>query len=428
MAHVAQYKKDVVKRMIELINQYPIAAVLDMENLPAAQLQVMKDKLRKNVEIFMTKKRLMKIAFTEAGKNKKGVDKLVEHFRGMPALIFTKDNPFSLFKTIKKNKSAAYARAGQTAPRDITIKAGPTPFAPGPVISELGALKLKTKVENGKVVIVNDGVVCQEGKQIDNKLASMLQRLDIKPMEIGLNIVAVYENGEILTRNVLDIDETKFMMDLENAARWAFNLSVEIGYPTKDNITTLISKAFRESKAIAIESCFMADIVKGEILAKAEAQANALKQEANIIIPENKAEEPAQKEAEKKAETAPTAEEKVKEEKAREEAQIKQEQMKREAEAREQKAKEEKANKEKAEEVEAEARKAAETDKNAAKMAEATKKHAEASGKKAEEILKEVEKEMKHAPKPEEKSKKEDEKKKIEILAHELVKKGTLRS
>ena len=38
---------------------------------------------------------------------------------------------------------------------------------------------------------------------LNDKLASLLIRLGIEPMEIGLNLVAAYENGDILTGDVL---------------------------------------------------------------------------------------------------------------------------------------------------------------------------------------------------------------------------------
>ncbi len=276
---VTQAKKDTVKRLVDLIKKYPIVGSVNLENLPAAQLQNMKTNLRGKVEILMTKRRLMKIAIEKAKAEKPGIEKLEPYLKGMPALLFTNDNPFSLFKTIKKNKSTAPAKAGQTAPSDIVVKAGPTSFAPGPVISELAGLGIKSKVEEGKIAIMADTVVCKEGGVISAKLAGMLARLGIMPMEIGLDLVAVLEKGDIFTKSVLDIDEDKFMADLTKAARWAFNLSCEAAFATKENRECLIQKAFMESKAVALSQNIMADAVVGELLAKAERQMLSVKDE-----------------------------------------------------------------------------------------------------------------------------------------------------
>lgn len=279
---VSEEKKRVVADFISLAEKYPIIGVINMENLPGSQLQQIKVKLKDKIVLGMTKKRLFKIIFNKIEEKKKGINKLLPYLGGIPALLFTNENPFSLFKSLKKSKSRAPAKAGQTAPFDIKIPAGPTSFAPGPVIGELGMLGIKTKVEAGKIAIIQDTVVCKEGTKISPALASMLTRLNILPMEIGLNLVAVLENGDVLTREVLDVDEVKLANNLESAARHALNLSVETAFITPQNRELLIQKAFRAAKEIALESGVLTDATRGELLAKAERQMRALKNAANI--------------------------------------------------------------------------------------------------------------------------------------------------
>src|SRR3989338_3319500 len=219
-------KKETVHQFIKLIKEYPIIAAVNMENLPAKQLQNLRATLRGKVELVMTKRRLIKLALEHTKQDKPGIDKIEEKLKGMPALLFTKDNPFTLFKTLKKNKSKAPARAGQIAPNDIIVPAGPTGFLPGPIIGELGTLGIKSKVDQGKISIVQDSVVCKEGQVISAPLAAMLTRLNINPMEVGLDITAVYEKGTIFDKKVLDIDEEQFNKNLQQAIRWGLNLSI----------------------------------------------------------------------------------------------------------------------------------------------------------------------------------------------------------
>jgi large subunit ribosomal protein L10 len=301
-AHVAKYKKTVVEDFVRLIKEYPIIGAINMENMPAPQLQNMRGQLRSSVVILMAKRRLLKIAIERCKAEKKGLEKLEPYLKGMPALLFTKDNPFKLYKTIQKNKSSAPAKAGQIANKDITIQSGPTPFAPGPVISELAAIGLKTGVENGKVTIRDTAVIVKEGNVINDKVASMLLRLGIQPMEIGLDLVAVFENGVVYGKDVLAIDEVAFQKNLENAALWALNLAVEIGYYNKDTIKLFISKAFREAKAVALEGNIMCDLLAAELVEKAEREMLSLKETAGITVPEKAAIEEAKPIEDKKAE------------------------------------------------------------------------------------------------------------------------------
>jgi len=282
MAHVAPYKKDVVARLVKLMTEYPIIGAVNMENLPASQLQTMRSKLRKDVEIVMTKRRLIKIAIKEAAKNVPGIEKLEPYLLGMPALLFTKGNPFALNKTLTQNKSAAPAKGGQTAPNDIIIPAGPTPFAPGPVIGEFGAIGVKAGVEGGKVAVKQDTVVARAGEKIKPKVAELLTRLGIEPMEVGLDLVAAFEGGIIYGKDILSIDQKAFMGKLNDASRWSFNLAMFTAYPTKMTMPHLIGKAYNESKALGRARTIFAKEMMPDLIGLAHRGMLGVKGQANL--------------------------------------------------------------------------------------------------------------------------------------------------
>ena len=286
--HVAEYKKEIVSNLVNLIKEYPIIAVVNMENLPAPQLQAMRAQLRSGFFITMTKRRLIKLAIEQTKSNKKGIEKLEAHLGGMPALIFTKENPFKLSKTLQKSKSPAPAKAGQTAPRDIMVSKGATSFAPGPIIGELAMAGIKSGVDGGKVAIKEDSVVVKAGERIKPKVAEILTRLGIQPMEVGLDLVAVYENGLIYARDVLSVDEKEYKSRLANASRWAFNLAVYAAYPTKGTIKTLVVKAHNDAKNLGISQNIFDKGIIEILLGKAQAQMNSLKETANIEVFETK--------------------------------------------------------------------------------------------------------------------------------------------
>ncbi len=278
---VSEQKKQLVQQIAHDVNTYPIIGVVNLQNLPAQQLQVMRSMLKgKGVKISMARKKLLELAISQS--KKQNIAQLSQKIKGMPALLFTKDNPFALNSLIQKNKSEAPAKAGQIAPRDIIVKAGPTSFAPGPIISELAAVGIKTKVNAGKLEIIQDTKVAKEGDVITPKLAETLKRLDIKPMEIGLNLVAVWEDGLLFDAKQLHIDEKEYAQNITQAASWAMNLAVEAAYTTKETTDLLLQKAFREAKAVGIEYAILSKETADEILAKSEREALSVKKEANL--------------------------------------------------------------------------------------------------------------------------------------------------
>lgn len=250
-AHVAKWKKDKVEEIKKLISQYKIIAIADLTNMPSPQLQKMRLALKDNVKIVMTKGRLIKLAIRDLKDKIKGIEHLESSLKGMPTLVLTQENPFKLAKLLSKSKTKAPAKPGQIAPNDIKISAGPTPFAPGPVMGELGQLGIKTTVQEGKIHIKDDVIIVKEGAIINDKVASMLSKLKIEPMEIGLNLIAAYEDGLIYNKDVLSVDELAYLNNIRLAYSESLNLAIGIDYPTKDTISLLIKKAYLSGKNLS---------------------------------------------------------------------------------------------------------------------------------------------------------------------------------
>ena len=276
-AHPTPLKKAQVAHLQEIIEEYPVVALVDMQNLPSLQLQRMRAALRGRVELFMAKKNLILLALDKAEKKKKGVAQLKSHLRGMPAVLATKDDAFALAATLKKSRSMAPAKAGQTAPNDIIIPAGPTSFSPGPIIGELGSAGIKAGIEAGNVIIKEDSTALREGDVITPQLAGILTRLGIEPMEIGLNLLAVFEDGMIYTKSVLEIDEQEYLDNLGLAASESFNLALNIGYPTAATIRPLLASAYRAAYGLAESQDILTSATAPSVLSKAHRQMDALR-------------------------------------------------------------------------------------------------------------------------------------------------------
>lgn len=271
-------KEKTVDDFVRLLEEYPIIGVVDMSNLPTKQLQSIRAHMRKTIILRMTKQRLLKRAIERVKGKKAGIEQITEYMKGMSALLFTHDNPFALYKLLTKNKSTAPAKPGQIAPRDIEVKAGLTNFVPGPIIGELNSLGLKAGIEGGKVSIKEGNVVARKGEVINEKLAGLLTRLGIEPMEIGLDITAVYENGKIFPKDLLAIDESEYKRNICQASRLAFNLAIDIAYTTDNTILFLLQKAFREAKYIGTSKIILVKEVIGDVLAMSQMQMLSIKQ------------------------------------------------------------------------------------------------------------------------------------------------------
>ena len=288
-AFVSKKKKEEVKKIKSLLEKHPVLGLADITGLPSPQLQKIRLNLREKLLIRITKIRLISLVLSDL-KNIPGIEKLKGNLTGMPALLFSKEDPFKLAKLLLRSKSSAPARAGQVAPKDIVINAGPTSFVPGPIIGELGAAGLKTSVEGGKIVIKEDKIVANKGEVITSKVADLLNKFKIEPMEVGLKILALYENGVVYGGDVLNIEDSVYIDNVKKAYNEAFSLAIEAGYIVKETVEHLIKKAELEAKAIAKETKVFASESVGDVIKEAEGEALALKEKIPEVKEENKEE------------------------------------------------------------------------------------------------------------------------------------------
>ena len=253
MAHVAEWKKREVEELKNIIKSYPIVGIAQIGGIPAPQMQQLRAKLRETALIKVVRNTLVSLALEEIDKEKNGIAELKNIIEGETAIIAAKDiNPFKLFQIIKSNRINAPAKGGEIAPKDIVVKAGDTPFKPGPIVGELQKAGIPAAIEEGKVVIKKDKVIVPAGERISSQIAQILTRMEIYPLEIGINLRGIYENGIIFTPDVLDINKDEYVSNLTNAARNAFNLAINSGWVNKFTIDTLISMAGINAYNLAI--------------------------------------------------------------------------------------------------------------------------------------------------------------------------------
>ena len=175
MAHVAEWKYGEVKELTDLLTDKKIIGIIGLGGIPAPQMQQMRRGLHENAIVRSAKNKLILRALDEAGKNVKGLDVLKESINGQSAIIATDMNPFRLFAQIKSTRTMAPARGGETATHDIMVRAGDTPFKPGPVVGELQKVGIPAAIQEGKVVIKTDKVIVSEGEKIPTDVAQMLE-------------------------------------------------------------------------------------------------------------------------------------------------------------------------------------------------------------------------------------------------------------
>ncbi|UTB31640.1 MAG: 50S ribosomal protein L10 [Methanobacterium sp. ERen5] len=279
MPHVAEWKKDEVANLKDLINSYEVVGMANLADIPAPQLQQMRRTLKDSATLKMSRKTLMSLALNDSEKAQ--IETLEDYMEGQPALIFTNMNPFKLYKILENSKTPAPAKAGSIAPEDIIVPKGDTAFKPGPILGELQKAGIPAKIEKGKIVITNDKVIVEAGEVIPREVASILTRLEIFPLEVGIDLRAAYEAETIYTSDLLTVDEEKTLADVQKAFTQALNLSVEAVIFNKESTPLIIQKAVSQSLNLALNAEILNEKTRDILLAKAYAQMLAVASEVS---------------------------------------------------------------------------------------------------------------------------------------------------
>jgi large subunit ribosomal protein L10 len=253
-----------------------VIAVVNLHGIPSAQLQQMRQGMRPKADIIMSRNTLLHIAIDEAAKERPGLEKLKDMVQGQCAIVATDANPFKLFREMESTKTKAPAKPGDIAPEDIEVKAGDTPFKPGPIVGELQKVGIPAGIEGGKIIIKKDKVLVKQGEPISAELAAVLPKLEILPMTVGMDLKGAFEDGLLYDNEVLNIPADYYTSMLGLASRNALALAVEIVYPTPETMPPLLAKAYREAIALSVMAAIPTKESINILLAKAEANMLAL--------------------------------------------------------------------------------------------------------------------------------------------------------
>ncbi len=257
--HRPVWKDEEVNRIKADAQGHDVIAVVSIHGIPARQFQGIRAELKDVAKIQVARNTLIHRALDESGE---ATLKLFENVEGPTALIFTNLNPFKLFKLLESSRTPAPAKAGEKAPRDIIVEKGPTPFRPGPIVGDLQNAGIPAAIEKGKIVIRDTKTVVKAGESISARLADVLQRLEIYPMEVGLYLRAAYDGDVIYKPEDLRIDEQAYFGQFVSAISSALNLSINAEYPTSLTVTTLLQKGSFEAMNLALE----AEVFEPEVL------------------------------------------------------------------------------------------------------------------------------------------------------------------
>ncbi len=276
-------KTQMYQQLQELPKKYKVLALVKMTKVRASQILPLRKKLKGEVEFVSIKVKVAQKAFEKV--DVPGIKEIIEELKDQCMFMFTNMSPFKLNVLLAKNKMMLAARGGDISSIDIVVPAKNTGIAPGPMLTEFKDAGIPTKIDQGTIWISKETTPVKKGEVINDKLAPLLGKLDIKPVEAGIALYLAIEDGLKYSEEELVIDVEKIRDEFAQAHQQAISLSIEAAYVTPENIELILNKAAQSGRSVSIESGFMTDETKEQILQKADSQARAVAGKAKDYTP-----------------------------------------------------------------------------------------------------------------------------------------------
>ncbi len=276
-------KSQMYQQLQELPKQYKVLALVKMTKVRASQILPLRKKLKGEVEFVSIKDKVAQKAFEKI--DLPGIKEMIGELKGQCLFMFTNMSPFKLNVLLAKNKIMLAARGGDISSIDIVVPEKNTGIAPGPMLTEFKEAKIPTKIDQGTIWISKETIPVKKGERINEKLAPLLGKLDIKPVEAGISLYSALEEGLMYSQEEMVIDIAKIKDQFIQAHQQAISLSIEAAYVTPENIIQILSKAAQSARSVSIETGFMTDETKEQILQKADSQAKSLASKAKDYTP-----------------------------------------------------------------------------------------------------------------------------------------------
>src|SRR5574341_766412 len=112
---IAEWKKEAVVQLQELLKKYPVIAAADLTKVRSSQIHELRRRLRDRVNMLVTKNNLLRKSVELSGSMDARVGQFTKDLTGSNILLFTDTNPFSLILLLEKSKVRVPAKAGDIA-------------------------------------------------------------------------------------------------------------------------------------------------------------------------------------------------------------------------------------------------------------------------------------------------------------------------
>ena len=175
-------------------------------------------------------------------------------------LVFTNGEYKPILDSFEATKRKAAAKSGMIAPSDVIVD---------PVLTTMGpdqhaffvALGIDTKINKGKIEIVNPVNLIKKGDAVSPSHQILLQKLEIEPFFYKMEADYVYDNGQIFDASILSVDDEVMHAKFQEGLRFFTSTALGAGIPVLPAVPHIFMDTIKTLMGVGAE-CEMTQIAQ----------------------------------------------------------------------------------------------------------------------------------------------------------------------
>lgn len=245
-------KQNYLARAQSLVEKYSKVLIVSTDHVGSRQLMHIRKNLRGQAVILMGKNTLMRKAVRAVMETQPAMEGLFNLIRGNVGLVFTDGDLLKVRDAVVALKVGAPAKAGTFAPKDVVVPKGPTGLDPQQT-GFLQALDIDTRIVKMQIEIQRDVKLITKGDKVGPSEAALLQKLNIFPFEYGVEVLSVYDEGDVYPASLLDLTESDVIGKFAQGVQTVAKMSLALGVTTLASVPHSIVNGYAKVMAIAME-------------------------------------------------------------------------------------------------------------------------------------------------------------------------------
>jgi len=245
-------KSEYFEKLHKLLQEYNRILIVLCDNIGSSHMQRIRRELRGKAVLLMGKNTMIrKVIRTHLDTNPQW-ESILPWVTGNIGMVFTNDPDLKKIRDIcVSSKVPAAAKAGIKAPADVIIPKGVTTLEPTKT-SFLQALNIASKINKGTIEILTDVHLIKKGEKVGSSEATLLQMLDIRPFEYGLQMIAVYDEGATADASLIDMSDDVILSKLSIGIANVASLCLGLHFPTLASFPHVVLNGYKNLLSIAI--------------------------------------------------------------------------------------------------------------------------------------------------------------------------------